>query len=181
MFSLVVFRSCVKIDSVDMLKFTHTHKLNKFGFQFNRFLDFEYTYIWFSWIDRIKTRLHGLMYIRLDLYTYMLHIFRKTYFDSIFSWKSCICIFEIQKPVKLKTKHIELVCVCELEHIKIFTRELNRTKLNTNQSLLVKLLSKLTRSKIRSNELDSNWVLNAILMCELLNQHVLAPKLLFWS
>jgi len=36
-FSLVVFRSCVKIDSVDMLKFTRTHKFNKFGFWFNRF------------------------------------------------------------------------------------------------------------------------------------------------
>ena len=40
-FSLVVFRSCVKIDSVDMLKFTHAHKFNVFGFRlvfFNQFL-----------------------------------------------------------------------------------------------------------------------------------------------
>ena len=26
LFSLVMFRSCVKIDSIDMLKFTYTHK-----------------------------------------------------------------------------------------------------------------------------------------------------------
>ena len=41
------------------------------------FMDFEYRYIWFSWIDRIKTSLHGLMYIRFDLYTSMLHILEK--------------------------------------------------------------------------------------------------------
>ena len=32
-----LFRSCVKIDIVDMLKFTYTHKFNMFGFWFNRF------------------------------------------------------------------------------------------------------------------------------------------------
>ena len=35
-----LFRSYVKIDSIDMLKFTHTHthKFNMFGFRFNRAL-----------------------------------------------------------------------------------------------------------------------------------------------
>ena len=32
-----LFRSYVKIDSVDMLKFTLTHKFNMFGFRFNWF------------------------------------------------------------------------------------------------------------------------------------------------
>ena len=50
-------------------------------FRFNRF---RFSYIWFLWIDRIKTSLHGLMYIRFDLYTSILHLFRKTYFDSLF-------------------------------------------------------------------------------------------------
>ena len=43
---------------------------------------FGFSYIRFSWIDRIKISLHGLMYIRIDLYTSMLHILRKTYFDK---------------------------------------------------------------------------------------------------
>ena len=73
-----MFRSCVKIDSIDMLKFTHT-SFNLFGFWFNWF---RFSYIWFSWIDRIKTSLHGLMYIRFDLYTSMLHLSRKTYFKD---------------------------------------------------------------------------------------------------
>ena len=47
-----------------------------FGLGLNQF--------WFSWIDRIKTSLHALMYIRFDQYTSMLHLFRKTYFDSLF-------------------------------------------------------------------------------------------------
>ena len=37
LFSLKLFRSCVKVDSVDILKFTYTHKFIGFGFQFNRF------------------------------------------------------------------------------------------------------------------------------------------------
>ena len=38
-----LFRSCIKIDSIDMLKFTHTyahthtHKFNMFDFQLNQF------------------------------------------------------------------------------------------------------------------------------------------------
>ena len=34
-----LFISCIKIDSIDMLKFTHTHthKFNMFGFWFNQF------------------------------------------------------------------------------------------------------------------------------------------------
>ena len=48
----------------------HTHvSCFGFGFRFNR--------SWFSWIDKPKTSLHGLMYIRFVLYTCMLHILNK--------------------------------------------------------------------------------------------------------
>ena len=51
-----------------------------------------------------------------------------------------------------------------------------------HENLLLKIFfSFLTRSKPWSNELDSSWVLDAILMRELLNQHVLAPKVDFES
>ena len=39
-----LFRSCVKIDSVDMLKFTHTGSIC-LDFGLTGFLDFEYKYI----------------------------------------------------------------------------------------------------------------------------------------
>ena len=49
-------------------------------------LCFNKTYfrIWFSWIDRIKTSLHGLMYIRFVLYTCMLHTLDKLILICIF-------------------------------------------------------------------------------------------------
>ena len=50
---LVVFRSCVRIVSLDMLKFTHTHKFKSFDFGVAGF-GFSRIHIWFSRIDRIK-------------------------------------------------------------------------------------------------------------------------------
>ena len=62
----------------------------------------------------------------------------------------------------------------ELEHINTIylTQDLN----NINQSLLVELYLQVDSIQTRSNELDSNRVLDAILTRELLNPHVLAPK-----
>jgi len=70
----------------------------------------------------------------------------------------------------MKTKHIETsvcVCVCELEHINTIylTQDLN----NINRSLLVEFYLQVDSIQTRSNELDSNRVLDVILMCKLLN------------
>jgi len=40
------------------------------------------------------------------------------------------------------------------------------------QVFLLIFISKTTRSRLDPNELDSFWVLDAILTCELLNHHV---------
>ena len=53
----ILFRSCVKVDSVDILKFTQT-SFNMFGFWFNRF-----------WISYQKHRYISYMYIGFYLYT----------------------------------------------------------------------------------------------------------------
>ena len=61
------------------------------------------------------------------------------------------------------------LCVCELEHI-------NTIYLYTRSKQTEVFLSILFFKTIRSKKLDSNRVLDAILMRELLNLHVLAPK-----
>ena len=76
----IQFRSIAKIRQCGMLKFT-THTSLKFHVCW--FSVFGLTDLGFHEQNFIKTSLHGLMYIRFDLYTYMLHILRKTYFDII--------------------------------------------------------------------------------------------------
>ena len=57
-----------------------------------------------------------------------------------------------------------------------------KPKHKSSENLLLKIFFfYLTWSKPWSNELDSSWVLDAILMRELLNQHVLASKFDFES
>ena len=99
----------------------------------------------------------------------------ESYYIYVFDMKSKNRLNRKSKPINFK-----LVCVCELEHINTIylCRRSKQSKLKTNRSLLV---SKLTRSKTRSNEHDSNRVLGAILTHELLNQHKIAPKHLYWS
>ena len=83
------------------------------------------------------------------------------------------------KSVKPKIKHIELMCVCvnlSISTLSTLTQDLNSNKLNTNRSLLVELFLQADSIQTRSKELDSIWVLDAILTRELLNIHVLAPK-----
>ena len=82
------------------------------------------------------------------------------------------------KSVKPKTTRIELVCVCKLEHINTslsYTISKHKFKLHKSKS------SYRTPSPNRLDpntiQRDSIRVLDAILTRELLNQHVLAPKL----
>ena len=86
------------------------------------------------------------------------------------------------KLVKLKIKLIELVCVCvcELEHINTslsYTRSKYKLKLNKQKSSCRELFLQADSIQTRSKELDSIRVLDAIWTHELLNLHVLAPKL----
>ena len=70
------------------------------------------------------------------------------------------------KPINFK-----LLCVYKHEHINTichYTRS-KHTKLNTNQSLLIELLLQVDSIQTRSNELDSNRVLDMILILEFSN------------
>ena len=69
------------------------------------------------------------------------------------------------------------MCVCELEHINTIYLYTRSKQTEVFLSILLQVDSIQTRSK----ELDSIRVLDAILMRELMNHHVLPPKLDFES
>ena len=80
-----------------------------------------------------------------------------------------------QKPFKPKPKPINL-CV----HVNLSISALSNLYTRSKQSKLNKPRSsclQVDSIQTRSNELDSNRVLDAILTLELLNLHVEAPKL----
>ena len=94
----------------------HTHvSCFGFGFQFNR--------SWFSWIDRIKTSLHGLIYIRFDLYTSMLHIFRKTYFDDSILYNRALYLTKRIFWFNVKNIDISFICVLDSIHTLYASKE----------------------------------------------------------
>ena len=92
------------------------------------------------------------------------------YENSSKSWV-CVCMYLSNPPTILSFT---------------FYLKQNLNKTNLDSSLLLKsslevFSSFLTWSKPWSNELDSSWVLDVILMHKLLNQTVLALKLYFKS
>ena len=101
-------------------------------------------------------------------------------------------IFPNENPFMKTQINLECVCVCMylsnpptiLSFTFYLKQCLNKTNLDSslllNSSLKV-FFSLLTWSKSWSNELDSSWVLDVVLMHKLLNQTVLAPKLDFKS
>ena len=90
------------------------------------------------------------------------------------TYKSCVWVY-----LNLSNPPTNLSFTFYLKN-KILT--LTKPDTSLLENLLLKIFFYfLTWSKSWSNELDSSWVLDAILMRELLNQHVLALKLDFES
>ena len=121
--------------------------------------------------------------MNIDVYGWNLIYIKpcKTSFDSINSWKLKIYSWK-SRPVKLKSKTI-LTFVCMnlsiSRLINLYTR--SKLKQTKTESSFRSSFSRGLNPNLIQMSLTSIWVLDAILTRELLNHHVLAPKLNFES